>query len=88
MKIEFPLLSILSVAFLLFFAFQGGQVELCSLDVNFSADNEHFTVTVDPTFVIWWNSDALPRFTGMTYGNVVVLASYLKGQIGLFKGDG
>ena len=78
MRIEFPLLSILSVAFLLFFALQGGQVELYSLDVGFSADSEHATMTIDPTLIVWWNSDAWPGFAGMTYGNVVILASYLK----------
>ena len=78
MKIEFPLLSILSVAFLLFFAFQGGQVELYSFDVNFSADSERFTITVDPAFVIWSDQLYPDNLAGETFGNVAVVRREFK----------
>jgi len=51
MHIHFPLLSILSLGFLLFFALQGGDVELHSIEVGFSADSQGVTVTVDPALV-------------------------------------
>ena len=79
MRIEFPLLSILSVAFLLFFALQGGQVELYSLDIGFSADSERFAMTIDPAFVVWSNRLYPNNWLGETFGCVSIVKSRYPG---------
>ena len=73
MSIRFPLMSILSVAFLAFFLVQGGDVELHSIEVGFSVDSQGITVTVDPAFLVW--ADQLyPSFVGgETFGNVAAV---------------
>jgi len=72
MDIKFPLMSILSVAFLAFFLVQGGDVSLHSIEVGFSANSQGTTVTIDPAFFVW--ADRLyPAFAaGETFGNVAV----------------
>jgi len=78
MDVKFPLLSILSVGFLLFFALQGGDVHLHSIEVGFSADNRGTTVTVDPAFLVY--ADRMyPSCAGETFGNVAVVHSPLRG---------
>ena len=83
MKIEFGLLSILSVAFLLFFAFQGGQVELHSLDIGFSADSRGVTFTIDPAFVVWCPSASMReiRHIAGTFGNTILMDKHLRHSI-------
>ena len=81
MSIRFPLLSILSIAFLAFFAFQGGDVELHSLEVGFSADSQGVTVTVDPAFLIWADKMYPASACGVTFGNVAVVDSSLRNTI-------
>lgn len=77
MHIEFPLLSILSVGLLLFFALQGGDVELYSWEVGFSVFPDEVRVTVDPVFLVWNTADtplsawALKGKYGFTLGNVI-----------------
>ena len=84
MKIEFGLLSILSVAFLLFFAFQGGQVELHSLDIGFSVDSEQASITIDPAFIVWTDFDRLGwhSLSGATFGNVMLIRNYYRNHDG------
>jgi len=55
MRIEFPLLSILSLAVLLFFGLQG-DVELYSWEVGANITPDEVRVTVDPTIAIWVDS--------------------------------
>ena len=81
MKIDFPLMSILSVAFLLFFAFQGGDVELHSIEVGFSADSEGVTVTVDPAWLVWADRLYPASAWGETFGNVAVVDRSIQGTI-------
>ena len=78
MRVDFGLLSILSVAFLLFFVFQGSQVELHSLDIGFSIDRERATITIDPAFVVWGNPLKWSGHTAFTMGNVMVVQSGLR----------
>jgi len=81
MQIHFPLLSILSVAFLLFFALQGGDVELHSIEVGFSADSQGATVTIDPAFVVYTdnlNSIGLNDYPAGSVGNVIFMRSCYK----------
>ena len=80
MKIDFPLMSILSVGFLLFFALQGGDVSLHSIEVGFSADSESMTVTVDPAFLVW-SDQMYPPCSGETFGNVAVVWKPLRGTM-------
>jgi len=81
MNIKFPLLSILSVGFLLFFMLQGGDVELHSIEVGFSADSQGATVTIDPAFVVYTdnlNSIGLNSYPAGSIGNVIFMRSYYK----------
>lgn len=56
MKIEFPLLSILSIGYLLcvllLFGFQS-DVELYSWEIEVSVSPDEIRVMVDPVFVVW-----------------------------------
>ena len=70
---DFPLMSILSVGFLLFFALQGGDVELHSIEVGFSADSESMTITIDPAFLVWSDHLYPSSWLGETFGNVAVV---------------
>jgi len=79
MDIKFPLLSILSVAFLLFFALQGGDVELHSLEMGINVTSESITVTCDPAFLIWSDRLYPATWLGETFGNVAVVQSAYKG---------
>jgi len=81
MQIHFPLLSILSVGFLLFFALQGGDVELHSIEVGIVTTLDGVRVTIDPAFIVWGNV-----ISGMTYGNVAVLAPYLNTPLWAISG--
>ena len=81
MDIRFPLLSILSCAFLLFFALQGGDVHLHSIEVGFSADSQRATVTIDPAFVVWTDVMVYPDSWGETFGNVSAVRRYMRGTI-------
>ena len=80
MKMDFPLMSILSVGFLLFFALQGGDVSLHSIEVGFSADSESVTITVDPAFLVW-SDQMYPVCWGETFGNVAVVWKPLRGTM-------
>lgn len=77
MDVRFPILSIVSLAALLFFGLQG-DVELHSLEIGFSATPSEVRVTVDPAFAIWVPQSVV-RSVGpygcnaFTYGNVMVL---------------
>ena len=78
MKIDFPLMSILSVAFLAFFLVQGGDVELHSIEVGFSANVEGTTVTIDPAFFVWADHLYPADWLGETFGNVAVVRRNLR----------
>ena len=81
MHIHFPLLSVLATGFLLFFALQGGDVELHSIEVGINVTSESITVTCDPAFLIY--ADRLyPRtWLGETFGNVAVVWAPLKDTV-------
>ena len=80
MDVKFPLLSILSCAFLLFFALQGGDVELHSIEVGFSADSQGATVTIDPAFLVY--ADRMyPPCSGEAFGNVAVVWNHFRGTV-------
>ena len=81
MHIHFPLLSVLATGFLLFFALQGGDVELHSIEVGFSATSESITVTCDPAFVVWTDRLYPNTWLGETFGNVAVVWSPLRNTI-------
>jgi len=74
MRIEFPLLSILSLAVLLFFGLQG-DVELYSWEVGISVCSDEVRVTVDPTWVAWTDASIVQYqgHSGVCVGNVVAL---------------
>ena len=78
MKIGFPLLSILSVGFLLFFALQGGDVQLHSIEVGIVTTPDGVRITIDPAFLVY--ADRMyPPCSGETFGNVAVVWSSLRG---------
>jgi len=81
MTIRFPLLSILSVAFLAFFALQGGDVQLHSIEMGFSADSQGVTVTIDPAFVVWSDIPLVRHAMGETFGNVSAVQRCWRGTI-------
>lgn len=73
MEIEFSLLSVLSVAFLLFFTLQGGTPYIYSWEVGISASEDTIRITVDPAFVVWGNPTQWTQHCGVAFGNVMVL---------------
>jgi len=84
MRIDFPLLSIISVGFLLFFALQGGDVELHSIEIGLSATFDGVRVTVDPVWIVWANPLLYTKHCGFTFGNVAVIE---KDDRGTFYGS-
>ena len=76
---HFPLLSILSLAVLLFFSFQG-DVELYSLEVGFSVTPDEIKVTVDPAWVVYMDFDDIGWYSwsGATFGNVMLIRNYYR----------
>jgi len=81
MNIKFPLMSLLSVAFLAFFILQGGDVSLHSVEVGFSADSQGTTVTIDPALVIYTDkldSIGMDKYPAGSVGNVIFMRSYYK----------
>jgi len=81
MHIHFPLLSVLATGFLLFFALQGGDVELHSIEVGINVTSESITVTCDPAFVAWTDRLYPNTWLGETFGNVAVVWSPLRNTI-------
>jgi len=74
MDVRFPLLSIASLAFLLFFGLQG-DVELYSWEVGISIAPDEVKVMVDPVWVVWIDTEYIYSFgcNAMVYGNVMVV---------------
>lgn len=74
MQIKFPLLSIASLAFLLFFGFQG-DVELYSWEVGCSITPGEVKVMVDPIWAIWVPQSLVYAIStnALTFGNVMAL---------------
>lgn len=85
MRIEFPLMSILSIAFLAFFLIIGGTPEIHSIEVGFLADLQGITITIDPTIVVWSDLIYPATWLGETFGNVSVINRKYKGtQVGRY----
>jgi len=82
MRIEFPLLSILSLAVLLFFGLQG-DVELYSWEVGFSVSPNEMRATVDPVFAVWIPQSLIHTvgYNAFMYGNVMVFNSQQRGTL-------
>ena len=81
MRIDFPLLSVLSLGFLLFFALQGGDVELHSIELGIVTTPDGVRVTIDPAFFIYTDcldSIGMQRYPAGSVGNVVFMRSYYK----------
>ena len=81
MHIHFPLLSVLATGFLLFFALQGGDVELHSIEVGINVTSESITVTCDPAFVVWTDRLYPNTWLGETFGNVAVVWRPLRNSL-------
>lgn len=81
MRIQFPLMSILSVAVLAFFLVTGGTAELHSIEFGFSADSEGVTLTVDPAFVVWSDVPLFSDARGETFGNTSILQRSIESSI-------
>jgi len=78
MRIDFPLLSILSVGFLLFFALQGGDVTLHSIEVGIVTTPDGVRITIDPAFIVWTDVPLFHNTEGETFGNVSALQRQIR----------
>ena len=78
MKIHFPLLSILSLAVLLFYA-PLGDVELYSLEITYSQDK----VTIDPVWAVWVPQSIVyaKGCNAFAWGNVIVIDGTRRGNM-------
>ena len=78
MKIHFPLLSMLSLAVLMFCA-PLGDVELYSLEITYSQDR----VTIDPVWAVWVPQSIVyaKGCNAFAYGNVMVLDETQRGNL-------
>ena len=81
MKIEFPLLSILSLSILLFFGLQG-NVEIYSLELRVSISSSEAQVMIDPTFAIWVPQSVVYSIgcNAFAFGNIMVLDEQGRGN--------
>ena len=80
MKIEFGLMSIISLAYLVVFGFIG-DVEMHSIDVSFSLTRDTFDVTIDPVWAIWVPGDSISYCNAFAFGNVMVLNNATRGDL-------
>ena len=80
MKIEFGLMSIISLAYLVVFGFIG-DVEMHSIDVSFSLTRDTFDVTIDPVWAIWVPGDSISYCNAFAFGNVMVLNNETRGNL-------
>ena len=74
MRMEFPLLSIVSVCVLLLFG-SLGSTDLYSIELGFSATSEDVRITIDPVFAIWVPQSIVYGIgcNAFAYANVMVL---------------
>jgi len=82
MKIEFPLLSIVSLVVLIFFSFFG-ETEIYSIDIGFKYSSKEIEIAVNPVFAVWIPKYIVNRCGGnaFTYGNVMVLPIEYRGDM-------
>jgi len=80
MRIEFGLLSIISLCVLLFFGFQG-DVELYGWEVGFSVSSSEVKVVINPAWVVWTKASIIQYqgHSGMCIGNVVAVPAEFRG---------
>lgn len=81
MAIRFPLLSLLSVIVLGFFIFQGGDIELYSLELGFSATPDGVRMTIDPAWVVWSDTMYRQDDLGESFGNVAVIKRSIRNTV-------
>lgn len=81
MRIEFPLLSILSLCLLAFFGLQG-DVDLDSWEIGASITRDEVRLTVDPVFVILTDSPSCSwsEYYGLAFGNIVLMPQKTYGE--------
>lgn len=66
--------------YLLCFSFSG-DVELLTVDVNFSLSQDEFNVSVDPVWVVWVPEERIPNCNAFAYGNVIVAGEWSRGNM-------
>lgn len=72
MRIEFGLLSILSLCALLFFGLQG-DIDLYSWEVGIDISHDEVRVMVDPVWIAWANPRMYTGYSGLALGNVAII---------------
>jgi len=80
MKIEFGLMSTISLICLLMFGFVG-DIEMLSIDVGFSLTETSFSAAINPTWAVWVPKEYLPNGNAFAYGNVIVIGDWSRGNM-------
>ena len=80
MRIELSLLSAVSIACLLLFC-GGGDVNLHTLDIDFSLTSNILRVSLDPVWAIWSPQLPIPNCDAFAWGNVMVFQERDQGTI-------
>ena len=80
MKIEFGLMSVVSLIYLLCFSFSG-DVELLSIDASFSIAHDESSISVNPVWIVWVPEERIPNCNAFAYGNVIVAGEWARGNI-------
>ena len=80
MKIEFGLMSIISLAILVALGFIG-DVEMQSIDVSFSLTRNELNVSVDPVWIIWVPDGKINNANAFAWGNVMVIEDWARGNL-------
>ncbi len=79
MRVEFPLLSVLSTAALIGALIFGADVSLYDVRAHVETTESGFSVSVHPTWLCWMDTRDL--FRGLCYGNVMICDESLPSEL-------
>ena len=77
MKIEFGLMSVVSLAYLLTFGLVG-DVEMLSIDIGFSLTRDTLDVTIDPVWAVWVPERHIRNGNAFAFGNIIVMGDWAR----------
>jgi len=80
MKIEFGLMSIVSLAYLIVFGISSTEISLDSIEISAVVSGSDFSVSIHPVLALWVPQTVAYNHGGLafTYGNVMVFGDHVR----------